>query len=425
MLPAILLGALGVGTGIAFWEKSKNPSWTPFSTLFSTPAHLRDALARVRFTSVPTPTPTSALDPGMSTEQVHHVNSVLTTETDPAKIHDHADAAGKLGFANTSKALTAKAEAVGQAKAAGATDADVHKEQLAAGAAAAGGGAAAPLPVTPMSVCEAEVLLNLLARRRGQTNIAGIAIPLPITNAVSSELIHCVQAFQTEAGLPPTGNLDEPTAAALRAAVSVGTAASPTTVTGFDIRDVFRGGRGEREERRGRGREFGREHERGRDPFAHYGAHEHGRDPFAHYAPHEHGRDPFAHYASHDALPGPAIDEDLGAGAALDEQPLDVPPLPPVHPHHHHRERHPFFHRPAGRHEEELLARRERADETAVSGFHGFGFGRRGWERPVLEVDPFAQVVDQDLAVPPIDVAIPGGAIRPEWLGGFRRGWRR
>lgn len=129
MIGALLL--LGI-PAFALFKKHRNPHWTPFSTLFATPRDLNAALERVRITSVPTPALTSALDPGMSSEQVKAVNVMLTSETDQAKISNEAKHAKALGFHNTSKALDAKASAVGHAKAKGATDDDIHKEQLAA-----------------------------------------------------------------------------------------------------------------------------------------------------------------------------------------------------------------------------------------------------------------------------------------------------
>lgn len=131
MLGWILLG----GTALALWKKHENQHWTPFSSLFATPRHLNEALAHVRFTSVPTPNATSALDPGMSSEQVKSVNVVLTSEIAPAKIKEEAKNAKSLGLANTAKALEAKAAAVGEAKARGATDEEIHREQLAASSA--------------------------------------------------------------------------------------------------------------------------------------------------------------------------------------------------------------------------------------------------------------------------------------------------
>ncbi len=116
----------------ALWRKHRNPHWTPFSTLFATPRELNAALSRVRFTSVPTPALTSALDPGMTSEHVKSVNVTLASETDHGKIKEEAKNAKALGFHNTSKALEAKADAIGQAKAKGATDEDIHRAQLAA-----------------------------------------------------------------------------------------------------------------------------------------------------------------------------------------------------------------------------------------------------------------------------------------------------
>jgi hypothetical protein len=122
-------------TALGLWKRHENPHWTPFSTVFATPRQLNEALERVRFTSVPTPTPTAGLDPGMSSDQVQSINVTLSSETDIGKIHQEAATAKALGLENTSKALKAKADAVAAAKAKGATDTDVHKEQLAATAA--------------------------------------------------------------------------------------------------------------------------------------------------------------------------------------------------------------------------------------------------------------------------------------------------
>jgi len=128
-----MIGFLLLGLPLlAAWKKHENPYWTPFSTLFATPLQLNAALSRVRLTSVPTPAITSALDPGMTSQHVKSVNVTLTSETDPSKIMTEAKNAHALGFTNTSKALQAKANAVGDAKAKGATETDIHQQQLAA-----------------------------------------------------------------------------------------------------------------------------------------------------------------------------------------------------------------------------------------------------------------------------------------------------
>jgi len=120
------------GTAYALYKKNRNPYWTPLSTLFATPHELREALQHVRVTSVPTPTPAAALDPGMSPDQAQAVNAVLVTETDEKKLADHAEAAKSAGLSNSGKAIEAKANAVANAKAKGASETDIKKEQVAA-----------------------------------------------------------------------------------------------------------------------------------------------------------------------------------------------------------------------------------------------------------------------------------------------------
>src|SRR5271170_6135472 len=117
-LAIILIG----GVGYYIYEKEKNPAWSPFTRLLSTPVDKAVALEKVKVTSVPTPSPTVALDPHMTTDQVKQVNIALTTETDPVKLAAHAEALGQLGHESSGKALAAKANAVGEAKALGASD---------------------------------------------------------------------------------------------------------------------------------------------------------------------------------------------------------------------------------------------------------------------------------------------------------------
>lgn len=125
-LTAVVLG----GVAYYVYEKNKNPTWSPLRWLFSSPFEKHAALEAVKITSVPTPDATVALDMGMSTDQVKQVNQTLTTETDPKQIAAHAKALSDLGHGNSAKAVAAKAVAVNEAKALGATDADIHTKQV-------------------------------------------------------------------------------------------------------------------------------------------------------------------------------------------------------------------------------------------------------------------------------------------------------
>lgn len=132
----ITLILLGAG-GYYVWKKNENPEWSPLAWLTSTPHDKHLALERVKIASVPTPAPTAALDPGMSTDQVKQVNHTLANETEHEKIKAHADALDSLGHASSAAALDAKAKAVGEAKAHGASDAEIHGKQIEASAPAA------------------------------------------------------------------------------------------------------------------------------------------------------------------------------------------------------------------------------------------------------------------------------------------------
>jgi hypothetical protein len=131
--------AILAAAGYYAYEKNKNPAWTPFASILAHPHDKIIALEKVKVTSVPTPHDAVALDPGMTTELVKQVNSTLTTEIDPKKIAAHAGALSDLGHENSASALAAKADAVGEAKALGASDIDVHRHQCLA--------ALAPAPV--------------------------------------------------------------------------------------------------------------------------------------------------------------------------------------------------------------------------------------------------------------------------------------
>jgi len=211
MKPLTLL-ILG-GGAYYLYEKGKNPEWSPFAWL-SSPGDKHVALEKVKIASVPTPSPTVALDPGMSTDQVKQVNVALTTETDPVKIAAHGKALADLGHESSAAALHAKAKAVGQAKAKGASEAEIHMKQLEAASPAASGPV---MPIdAPMSPCEAQVLLNNLLVKRGHADVDGVPVPIPISNAFDADTAHLIRVFQAEVKLPATGVMDAPTAEALR-----------------------------------------------------------------------------------------------------------------------------------------------------------------------------------------------------------------
>jgi hypothetical protein len=132
MEPVTLL-VLG-GAGYYLYEKKKNPSWSPLRWLFSSPLEKHAALESVKTTSVPTPGPAVALDPGMTSDQVHQVNDALMTETDAVKITALAKALSDLGFASSASALAAKAASIQEAKALGASETDIAKQQIQASA---------------------------------------------------------------------------------------------------------------------------------------------------------------------------------------------------------------------------------------------------------------------------------------------------
>ncbi len=129
MAPLVML-LLG-GTAVAVYKKTVDPSWSPISSLLATPSALRAALARVRHTSVPTPDPTSALDPNMTSAHVDAANKMLVHEVSHVALREFAQVADKMGFTNTAHAVNAKADAVADAKAVGASDADVAQAAVA------------------------------------------------------------------------------------------------------------------------------------------------------------------------------------------------------------------------------------------------------------------------------------------------------
>ncbi len=313
--------------GVAYYayEKNKNPAWTPFASLMASPLDKHVALEKVKVTSVPTPSPTVALDPHMTTDQVKQVNAALTTETDPVKLAAHAQALSELGHESSGKALAAKANAVGEAKALGASEIDIHKKH--AEAAASTVSSAAPMPIdAPMAPCEAQVLLNALVTRQGHAHVEGIPVPIPITNVFDADTAFLVQIFQAEAHLPTTGIMDAATARALRTEVlrpppegaalhAAGwgpalTGSSGPMITGFDRFARFdRGGRGFGGDRGFEHRGFGGpgfEHRDERHPFFHRPG----------------GLEPWHHHHHPEFMPPPP------------------PPPPPWH-HHHHHHHHP------------------------------------------------------------------------------------
>jgi hypothetical protein len=209
-LAIILVG----GVAYYIYEKEKNPAWSPFKSLLATPVDKVVALEKVKVTSVPTPSPTVALDPHMTTDQVKQVNRTLSIETDPKRIAAHAIALGAAGHESSALALAAKAKAVGDAKALGASDVDIHSKQIEAAREAPEG---SPVPFdAPMTACEAQVLLNALTSRQGHFDVEGVQVPLPITNVFDADTSHLIRIFQAEVHLSPSGVMDEETAKALR-----------------------------------------------------------------------------------------------------------------------------------------------------------------------------------------------------------------
>jgi hypothetical protein len=139
----LALGALALGVGYSVYKRRENPAWTPWGALLSSTRDKVLALEKVKITSVPTPHETAALDPGMSTDQVKQVNHALSNETDMKTLANHAVALSALGHDNSAAAVAAKTVAIGEAKAAGAKDADLHVKQVEA--------AAVPLPPTAIA----------------------------------------------------------------------------------------------------------------------------------------------------------------------------------------------------------------------------------------------------------------------------------
>ena len=230
----LAIAALG-GAIYYIYEKQKNPAWSPFTRLLATPVDKVVALEKVKVTSVPTPSSTVALDPHMTTDQVKQVNQTLTSETDPKKIAAHAIALGASGHDNSAMALAAKANAVGEAKATGAHDVDIHLKQIEAAQAIPSG--PVPVPIdAPMTACEAQVLFNALTARQGHFDVEGVPVPLAITNVFDADTSHLIRIFQAEMHLPATAAMDTETAKALRiAALGSGLSADqgPSHVTGW------------------------------------------------------------------------------------------------------------------------------------------------------------------------------------------------
>lgn len=337
--------------GYYVYKKNQNPAWTPFASVFASPTDKLLALEKVKVTSVPTPAPTVALDPGMTSDQVRQVNATLMTETDPLKIAAHAEALHSFGHTSSGNALAAKANAVGEAKALGATDVDIHGKQVEA--AAVPSAALVPTPLdAPMTACEAQVLLNSLVTRQGHAHVEGIPVPIAITNVFDPDTAFLIQVFQAEAHLPATGILDAATARALRAEV-LNTSPSAheavgwgPAVVGYDPYAHMR--RGRRGEQRGHyGRGFGHEHfyphhhhhgqgmQQGMQQGMDQGVDQEGMDQEAPPPPHH-------HHHRHQELMRLCQQGHQHACAMLHQQPA---PLPDdggamVHPHHHHHHHH-------------------------------------------------------------------------------------
>jgi hypothetical protein len=381
-LAILLIG----GTIFYVYEKEKNPAWSPFTRLLSTPVDKVVALEKVKVTSVPTPSPTVALDPHMTTDQVKQVNRTLSSETDPKKIAAHAIALGIAGHDNSALALAAKANAVGEAKAMGAHDVDIHGKQIEAARATEVDHVPVPLDA-PMTACEAQVLLNVLTSRQGHFDVEGIPVPLQITNVFDADTSHLIRVFQAEVHLPATGTMDADTAKALRIgalspealqAGPVATGWGPIAsgsggpiATGFYAHNFggwsqpsqhgyhpwhhqhgwagwpwhhrhgwhgYVGQRGREIERgRGRGHEFGREREFGHGrEFGRGREHGRGREQYGEYAPH-------ATYAVEE-MPMHHHHRHLNEQQLLQQQEQEQQRLwheQHMHRHHHHHHHHP------------------------------------------------------------------------------------
>lgn len=209
----LLLGGLGAYA----WEKNQNPKFSLKDWLLASPASKHEALEKVKVTSVPTPSPTVALDPGMSTDQVHQVNTALLTETSPKKLLGHAEALKDLGHTSSAAALAAKASAVGEAKTKGASETEVQGKQAEAAAAAPSAPlAASSVSAAEMSACEAQTLLNAILLSRGLSEVEGVQVPVAVSGAWDAETAHLVHIFQAEHGLLATGEVDPDTAEVLR-----------------------------------------------------------------------------------------------------------------------------------------------------------------------------------------------------------------
>ena len=117
-MPLLLIALLAAG-GYAVYEKKKNPNWNPLASITGQKSA---ALSKVAQTSTPTPASTAGLDPNMTSAQVAAANSLLAAGSDSAAMYSLASDYSNAGFVNTAKALIAKADAVSQAKTAGAAD---------------------------------------------------------------------------------------------------------------------------------------------------------------------------------------------------------------------------------------------------------------------------------------------------------------
>jgi peptidoglycan hydrolase-like protein with peptidoglycan-binding domain len=319
--------------GYYVYKKNQNPAWTPFASVFASPHDKVLALEKVKVTSVPTPSPTVALDPNMTSDQVRQVNTTLMTETDPLKIASHAEALHSFGHTSSGNALAAKANAVGEAKALGASDVEIHEKQVEA--AAVPTSRSVPLDAA-MSACEAQVLLNSLVMRQGHAHVEGVEVPIAITNEFDPQTAFLIQIFQAEAHLPVTGIMDAATARALRAEVLGAVAHGDTVtgwgpaITGFDPR------RREMQERNRRMMEHGRH---GRfHPHLHH--HHHpmmSQDQMPQMDQEELPPPPHPHHRRAE-LERLCKQGHQHACAMLHHQPVTLPPDggAMVHPHHHH-----------------------------------------------------------------------------------------
>lgn len=138
-----------VGIGGTWYLRKYHPTLLPAVLRPTTTPAQAAAVASVAQASVPTPSPTAGLDPGMSSVEVATANQALASSSDPNQLSELGAVYGMFGYVNTSKALLAKANAISVAMAAGAQAASVTA------AATSSAGQAASAALNAPSTCTA------------------------------------------------------------------------------------------------------------------------------------------------------------------------------------------------------------------------------------------------------------------------------